>query len=290
MEESWTILAVLQWTAGYFARKGIEQARANAEVLLAHILGVERIQLYLRYDQPLSPEELARFRRAVQRRSTREPAQYITGKQEFWSLDFEVNSAVLIPRPETELLVEKALELLPSSPSKVLDLCTGSGAIAVALASERSDLRIFATDRSPEALVVAKRNAVRHGVQDRIHFAAADLFNGLSPGQPPFDLIVSNPPYIGDVEMPGLAPEILQYEPQAALRGGGPLGLDIIGKILDAMPSYLRPGGTLLVEIGQGQAGPLREMLDGKPPLEVVEFIKDYSGILRILYLRRTDR
>ncbi|MEN6484509.1 MAG: peptide chain release factor N(5)-glutamine methyltransferase [Syntrophobacteraceae bacterium] len=290
MEERWTILSVLQWTAAYFSRKGIEQSRANAEVLLAHVLGVERIQLYLRYDQPMSSTELARFREAVQRRASREPTQYITRRQEFWSLDFEVTPAVLIPRPETEVLVEKALEILPSSPARILDIGTGSGAIAVALASERPSLQVVATDRSPAALDVARRNACRHGVQERIHWVCSDLFGALSPVQPLFDLIVSNPPYIGETEMPELAPEILKYEPESALRGGGPLGLDIIRRIIETAPPYLKPGGTLLVEIGHKQADVLKEELGWKPGFEALEFIRDYSGILRILHLRKTNR
>ena len=168
MEETWTILKVLQWTSGYFSRHGIEQPRANAEVLLAHVLGKERIELYLHFDQPLSTLELTRYRQAIKRRAAREPAQYITQKQEFWSLEFEVNPSVLIPRPETELLVEMALEFLGNTRQKVLDLGTGSGAIAVAMAMERPAADIVATDASCDALQVAKRNAIRHGVSDRI--------------------------------------------------------------------------------------------------------------------------
>lgn len=161
-EAPWTILKVLQWTTGYFQRQEIEQARANAEVLLAHVLGLERIQLYLRHDQPLTGDELAKFREVVRRRAAREPTQYITQKQEFWSLDFEVTPSVLIPRPETELLVELAAEILGTASAHVLDLGTGSGAIAVALAHQCPNLAVVAIDSSPAALEVARRNAVRH--------------------------------------------------------------------------------------------------------------------------------
>jgi release factor glutamine methyltransferase len=291
MEETWTVLKVLQWTTGYFSRKGIEQPRSNAEVLLAHILGLERIQLYLRHDQPLTSEELARFREVVRRRADKEPTQYITSKQEFWSLDFEVTSSVLIPRPETELLVEKAVELLPSRFSgRVLDLCTGSGAIAIALAHECHHLRVFATDKSPQALAVAKRNAIRHHVEERVMMAAMDLLDGFSPSAPLFDLVISNPPYVGEKEFCTLAPEVACHEPAAALRGGGELGLDVIQRIIRQIPFYLKPGGALLMEIGQGQAEPLGAELDKNTHVARYEFIRDYSGILRVLHLLRSDR
>ncbi len=179
MEEQWTVLKVLQWTTEYFRDKGFEQPRADAEVLLAYVLGMERVQLYLNYDKPLSREELARFRGLVRRRAAYEPAQYITGKQEFWSLDFEVTPAVLIPRPETEMLVEKALEIAGNKPSFVLDLGTGSGAIAVALAHERSRIRVIAADKSWPAIEVARKNALRNGVAERICFVAMDLFEAI---------------------------------------------------------------------------------------------------------------
>lgn len=285
MDETWTILKVLQWTTAFFSKKGIEQPRANAEVLLAHVLRTERIQLYLRYDQPLGPAELARYRQVVQRRAAFEPTQYITGKQEFWSLEFEVSPAVLIPRPETEVLVEKAIELLGKGSYRVLDIGTGSGAIAVSLAAQCPEIRIVATDRSFEALKIAKRNAERHKVQDRISFAAMDLLNGFLPSGVFFDLIVTNPPYIGDLEFAELPLEISRHEPEAALRGGGGDGLGIIRKILDEAPRYLRPGGSLLMEIGKGQSERLRSG-DPNSRVDRCEFIRDYSGVLRVLYCK----
>ncbi len=290
MDEVWTILKVLQWTTGYFNRKGVEQPRANAEVLLAHVLDMERIQLYLHYDKPLSPAELSRYREAVKRRAAREPTQYITGKQEFWSLDFLVSPSVLIPRPETELLVEKALEIVGTGPSWVLDLGVGSGAIAVALAHERPNARLIATDKSIEALEVAKRNAARHGVQDRILFAAMDLFAGFSSFLPPFDLIISNPPYVSEEEFFELAQEVSKNEPELALRGGDPRGLGVIFDILKSFADYLKPGGVLLMEIGKGQEGILGEELATVQLVEEFDFIKDYSGIFRVLYLRKVNR
>lgn len=286
MEEKWTILKVLQWTMEYFSGKGITQPRSEAEVLLAHVLGLERIQLYLNYDKPLSAEELAVFRGLIRRRAAFEPTQYITGRQEFWSLDFEVTPAVLIPRPETEIIVEKALGILGDGPSLVLDLGTGSGAIAVALAHERPEIRVIAADKSLSALAVAKRNATRHQVADRLLFVAADLFQPFAPG-PVFNLIVSNPPYISDAEFLDLAPEIANYEPESALRGGGTRGLGMIRKILQQFHNFSSPDGAILVEIGLGQAELLdRELSAGR---RKYDFIEDYSGIKRVLYVRSTE-
>lgn len=290
MEEVWTILRVLQWTADYFKRKGLHQSRIDAEVLLAHALGVERIQLYLRYDQPLGDVELARFREFVKRRAAREPTQYITGKQEFWSLELEVTPATLVPRPETEVLVEKALELAHGRTMRVLDLGTGSGAIAIALAHEAPQLHLVATDRSVDALRVAGRNARRHAVHDRISFVAMDLFQAFLPTSQPFHLIVSNPPYIGDAEIPALPPEVGIYEPPGALRGGGPQGTGLIVCILDTAPSLLSSGGHLLIEIGSGQDELLTPLVSAKTGVANFEFFKDYSGILRVLHVQMGER
>ncbi len=284
MEEKWTILRVLQWTTEYLGSKGVEQPRADAEVLLAHVLGVERIQLYLNYDKPLAPHELARYRAMIRRRASSEPTQYITGRQEFWSLDFEVTPDVLIPRPETEVLVERGLEILNSGPAFILDLGTGSGAIAIALAHECPDFRVIAVDRSFGALRVATRNAARNGVIEHIYFVLTDLFEALSP-EPVFDLIVSNPPYISEMEFLDLAPEIANYEPHSALRGGGVHGLDLIRRILAQFPWYLKPGGSMLMEIGLGQAEILeKEMSRGFSGR--FGFFEDYSGIRRVLHVR----
>ena len=286
MEEKWTVLKVLQWTTAYFERKHLEQPRASAEVLLAHVLQMERLQLYLNFDRPLTPAELTSYRVTIQRRAAREPTQYITGKQEFWSLELEVTPAVLIPRPETELLVEKTLALVGKSAKRVLDLGTGSGAIALALAHECPALYVFASDQSHAALQVARRNAFRHQLHDRVAFVAADLLGGFASSAAPFDIIVSNPPYIGENELPSLAPEIIQYEPNPALLGG-PEGLAVIRRIIAEAPAYLKSDGTLLLEIGAGQAELLQEELPKAHGFAHFEFLRDYSGILRVLHLRK---
>jgi len=284
MEDRWTVLKVLQWTTQYFKDRGFEQPRADAEVLLAHALGFERIQLYLNYDKPLSFEELTQFRGFVRRRAAFEPAQYITGRQEFWSLEFTVSTAVLIPRPETELLVEKALETATETPCLVLDLGTGSGAIAVALAHERASISVVATDKSWRAVEVARMNAVRNGVEGRIFFAVMDLFDATRP-RPLFDIIVSNPPYVSDAEILDLAREIANYEPRSALRGGGRHGLAMVRRILERFEAFLKPEGSLLMEIGQGQAEILQKELSADL-ISRLKFIEDYSGIKRVLHVR----
>jgi release factor glutamine methyltransferase len=292
MEETWTILKLIQWTTQYFSRKGIAQPRTDAEVLLSHVLSTERIQLYLHFDQPLQERELAVFREAVRRRAAHEPLQYITGRQEFWSLELEVSPSVLIPRPETELLVEKALALLKDDSGAspwVLDLGTGSGAIAVALAHEHPGVRVLATDISTAAIAVAQRNARRHDVADRVHLVVMDLCQALALGDPNFDLIVSNPPYIASSDIPGLAPEIAYFEPRNAL-DGGLQGLDVIQHIMDQAHGCLKPSGSLLVEIGQDQAELLRHQQATHPDFATIDVIADYAGIPRVLHLRHRSR
>lgn len=286
MDEKWTVLKVLQWTTAFFERKHLEQPRASAEVLLAHVLRMERLQLYLNFDRPLTSAELTAYRATIQRRAAREPTQYITGKQEFWSLELEVTPAVLIPRPETEVLVEKTLELAGDSGKCVLDLGTGSGAVAVALAHERPNLKIIASDRSLAALQVARRNALRHHLQHRVAFVATDLLTGFASAPAPFHIIVSNPPYIGERELPSLAPEIIEYEPNSALMAG-PDGLAVIRRIIGEAPRYLKNDGSLLLEIGAGHAEELREELAKVSSFVHCEFLRDYSGILRILHLQK---
>ncbi len=291
MEETWTILKVLQWTTEYFAGKGIEQPRADAEVLLAHVLQLERIQLYLRFDQPLKRNELAAYKELLRRRALREPTQYITGKQEFWSLEFSVGPSVLIPRPETEILVERAFDYIGKNAARVLDLGTGSGAIAVSLAHECPSISITAVDKSREALETARHNAMKHKVSNRISFVASDLFSAFRIGAAQWDLIVTNPPYIGDEEFPSLAPEVALHEPREALLGHGRQGLGIIDQILREAGRYLKPGGRLLMEFGFNQSELMEQrLLQLGFPRQSFQFIRDYSGILRVLDLSVLSR
>lgn len=289
-QKRWTILKLLQWTTEYFQKKGIDSPRSEAEVLLAYTLGLRRIDLYLRYDQPLNPDELSRFREVVRRRSNREPSQYITGRKEFWSLEFEVNPSVLIPRPETELLVEKAIEcILDRGYKRVVEIGTGSGVIAVTIAKELPILNsIVATDISFEAIAVARRNAIRHGVADRINFVVSDLFLAFRT-EPLFDLILSNPPYVSQEDYEKLAPEIRNHEPSIALLGGGLDGTAKIRSILSDGWKRLRCGGMMLIEMGYNQASVLVQFFKeiAKNCSYRINVLKDYSGLDRILCVEK---
>lgn len=277
MGEVWTVLKVLEWTAGYFRERGIESARLDADLLLAATLGVDRVGLYLRYDQPLNATELRDFRARVARRARREPLAYILGEAEFWSLAFAVTPAVLIPRPDTEVLVEEALAR-GGEQARVLDVGTGSGAIAVSLAVERSAWRVTALDLSAAALQIAQTNARRHGVADRLRILQGDLAR-LPDEQ--FDLIVANPPYIPSGDLPGLMADVRDFEPHLAL-DGGPDGLAAYRALAAQAPRRLHPGGRLLVEIGQGQEQAVGELFAGAG-LQGLFTRADYAGIIRVV-------
>jgi release factor glutamine methyltransferase len=282
------IIELIRLTTRYFQEKKIESARLDAELLLAHALGVRRIDLYLNYDRPIQKEELRAFRILVRRRAHREPVAYITGVKEFWSLEFAVNPSVLIPRPETELLVEQALHASEAAytktgqPLSILELGTGCGAVAVALARILAHKAIItATDISPEALSVARRNAIRHRVQERARFLCGNLFEPIEPGFR-CDLIVSNPPYIPSSLIPALMPEVRQHEPIQAL-DGGENGLSVIRMIIQEAPSRLLDGGRLLLEMGDEQREPIRTLLEESEAFGELIFSRDYSGRNRVV-------
>jgi len=285
---SWTILDLLKWTTDYFRRHAIDSPRATAEILLAHTLAVKRIDLYLTYDQPLNTAELQQFKALIKRRTAREPVAYIVGTKEFWGLDFTVAPGTLIPRPETECLVEKALEAIdtavPRRPLHILELGTGSGAVVTALAKERPGQCFYASDRSQRTLALARRNAAANGLEAGIHFFTGDWFTPLSPSRVRMDLVLSNPPYISSDDIPTLQPEIHQFEPLAAL-DGGPDGLDCIRSIIEQAPAYIHPGGRLLLETGHDQHGAIESFVDPLPAYDRVDFGKDYSGYDRIACL-----
>jgi release factor glutamine methyltransferase len=283
----WTILKTLQWTADYFRRHGVENGRPAAEVLLTHCLQCERIDLYLRYDQPLQADELARFKTLIRRRAQREPDAYIIGQKEFWSLPLQVTSAVLIPRPETECLVEAALDRLPADdPIQVLELGTGSGAISIALARERACWRIAASDFSPEALDVARCNARRLVGPDRIEFFRGSWFEPFENRQSDFDLIVSNPPYVSAGDMDRLEPEVRLFEPASALNGGDD-GMDCLRHIIQTAPDYLKPSGWLMLEMGYDQARAVKSVGERCGAYQFTGVTKDYSGLERVALFQR---
>jgi release factor glutamine methyltransferase len=279
-----TIRNVLSWTASYFQSRNIASPKADAAILLAHALNMERIEVYLQHDKPLCPRELEVFKSLIKRRILREPVAYIVGTKGFWTLDLAVTKDVLIPRPETEFMVEAALSDLPDPPQKrVLELGTGSGAVVIALASERPGHIFFASDRSVKAIEVARKNAARHGTT--VHFFCGDWFKALSKGQS-FDMILSNPPYIRTAEIGQLQPEICKYEPFAALDGGKD-GLGAIRHILSFAPPYLAQGGSLLLETGHDQKAEILKIIAACGCYELIAFIKDYGGHDRIVHIRK---
>ena len=277
MGETWTLLKLLRWTTEFFAGKAIDNPRLDAELLLAHVLKLDRVGLYLNYERPLNAAELDVIRPLVKRRGQREPLQYVIGNTEFWSLDFEVSPAVLIPRADTETLVEEALKKAVSA-GRLLDVGTGSGAIAISCASELPNWQVTALDISDEALQVARRNAQKHHVAERMQFLHADL---AELPQQQYDLIVSNPPYIAADEWDSLMPEVRCFEPQSALLAGNN-GLDCYQKLAAQAPTRLIPGGWLLVEIGYQQA-PAVQQLFATAGLQDVFLRNDYAGQPRVV-------
>ncbi len=257
--ESWTVRRVLDWTRAHFEKQAVDAPRLTAELLLAHTLKVDRVKLYVDLDRPLEKEELSAYRGLIQRRLGGEPTQYLVGHKEFYGRRFEVDPRVLIPRPETELLVEAVLRELPKdAPCRVLDLCTGSGCVAVTVAAERPQASVWAVDLSPRALEVARLNADKHGVAGRVTFYEGDLYAPLPPGAR-FDVVASNPPYVKSAELPGLQREV-QREPKEALDGGAD-GLDVVRRIAAHALPHLKPGGLLALEIGDDHGEAVRQVL-----------------------------
>lgn len=286
---TWTLLELVRWSTAFFEKHGIETPRLDTEILVGHTLGLSRLQLLTEFDRVLTPDELADYKQLVLRRARRrEPVAYLLGHREFWSLDLEVSPAVLVPRPETERLVELALERLAGRPSpRIADVGTGSGAIALAVATERPDAALFATDLSPDALAVARRNATRLGLADRVSFYEGDLLDALTRVEllGALDAVLSNPPYIGEHELPELAPE-LDHEPRQALLGGGPDGLDILRRLAPQALRWLAPGGHLLCEIGSTQRQGACDILTRAGFVDV-DCIRDYSALDRVVLGRR---
>jgi release factor glutamine methyltransferase len=289
----WTILSLLKWTTGYFTSHCIDSPRATAEILLAYLLDLKRIDLYLRFDQPLLKSELSEFKTLIKRRITREPVAYIVGKKEFWSLEFEVDSNVLIPRPDTETLVETALSCLlpadiPSDPAGlILELGTGSGAIVLALATERPAYRYIATDISLKAINIAQTNARRHRLESAVQFVAGNWLDPFSSEMPVFDMIVSNPPYIPSGDIPGLQPEVKRFEPLLALDGQSD-GLDAIREILFSAYLLLKPRGVLLLEMGFDQKSAVADLIQDCGHYPRFHFHKDCAGHDRVVVMHRT--
>ncbi|MEQ8330561.1 MAG: peptide chain release factor N(5)-glutamine methyltransferase [Longimicrobiales bacterium] len=286
--EVWTVLRLMRWSGTYLEEKGVERGRLDAELLLAHALDVERLQLYLQFDRPLQSAELDRFRPLLKRRAGREPLQYIVGRAGFRELHLRVDPRVLIPRPETEGLVEEVLAWAAATGRtglSALDLGTGTGAIALSLALEGPFARVVGTDVSEGALAVARENAADVTTDGQVEFRQGSLYAPLGPHER-FDVVVSNPPYIAEAEASSLQPEVGEWEPPEALYGG-PDGLAIVRGIVAGAGGRLAPGGLLALEIGAGQAGPVVAEVEQTGEYEEVRVRRDLSGRERIVTARK---
>ncbi len=280
----WRIIDLIQWTTQFFEKRHIENPRLNAERLLSGALGLDRVQLYLQFEKILTHAELDSFRAFVKRRMNNEPLQYILGETEFMSLKFKVTPSVLIPRPDTETLVEAVLNETPDAfPVRILDIGTGSGNIAVSLAHYLKQVQVAAVDISSDALELARENATFHKVESRIQFIQEDIFSSdfsLRVGTD-FDILVSNPPYISEEEFTTLPDEVRLFEPHTALRDGSD-GLTFHRRITELSEQLLRDGGKVYLEVGMGQAPRVREILV-QAGFDLVHAIRDLAGIERVV-------
>lgn len=278
----WTVKKLLLWTTGYFAQHGIPNPRLDAEVLLSHLLQKSRLQLYLDFDMPVFQEHLTPFRQLIRQRIARTPVSYLTNRKEFMSLDFYVDARVLIPRPETEHLVETVLNEEPVDvlSKRALDMGTGSGIIAISLAVQRPGWDIVATDISEEALAVAQKNAETHHCTEQITLLPGDLFEPVEAQH--FDWIICNPPYIKSIERDRLSADVRDCEPAIALFAGDD-GLALISRLIAEAPDYLAPNGKLIFEIGDTQAEEVRALIEAQPAYRTYELLKDYAQKERIV-------
>lgn len=281
-EPTWTTRELLAWTTRHFTQHGIDHPRLAAEMLLAHVLKVKRLTLYTESDRPASEAERTAFRGLVQRASRHEPVDYLVGHTPFFTMELIVTSDVLIPRPSTETLVEHVLQRTRATAKSltIADVCTGSGAIAIAVAKHLAECRIVATDISVPALDVARRNAEKQGVASRIDFRAGDLCTPL--GEERFDYVLCNPPYIDDAAWETVPTNVKAYEPPTALRGG-PDGLQYVRPVVHEGGRHLRPGGQLLVEIADGQAESVLALAAAAPGLVAARVLSDHEGLARVV-------
>ncbi len=288
----WTIKDLLEVTTDYLRNKNIDQPRLSADILLAHVLKVDRVKLYIDFDQPVNERELNRYRALIRRRVNREPIQYITGVQEFWSIEFSVTPKVLIPRAESEVLVEQVISLVKNKKvtqikqPRILDLGTGSGAIAVSIAKELKEASVWASDISHDALDMAKSNAKKSCVEDKITFIQGNLWQPFRDQSVLFDIIVSNPPYIPSEDFDSLAPEVRDYEPRQALDGQEE-GMFYIRRIILEGSKYLQGGGWLLVEMDPGQIEKASALAKKENQFLGIHCVKDYSNHYRVLMAQK---
>lgn len=279
----WTIGRILKWTEQYFAQKGVESPRLDAEVLLSHLLDKQRIYLYVHFDEPLQAEELAAYREMVKQRVNHVPVAYILGEKEFMGLTFKVTPDTLVPRPDTEILVQAAVERLKGMTGdsvRFADIGTGTGAICLSVLNFTQQTEADTVDISPAARAVAEENADSLGLADRITFHTGDLLAPIKANK--YAAILSNPPYIPEVDIAGLAPEVRCKEPMTALSGGED-GLDFYRRLCDEAPVLLADGGFMAFEVGIHQAQAVAALAAANPLIERTEIIKDYAGIDRVV-------
>ena len=290
--DKWTIQKLLNWMTEYFTEKGIDSPRLSAELLLSNVLKMQRIELYTQFDKLVSKDQLNRLHDLVKRAGLHEPIAYLTGRTEFYSLQLEVCSDCLIPRPETELLVERAIEFLRTrtGPQFVCDLCTGCGCIAVAIAKNYAGAKIIATDICDAALNVAAGNIERHNLKDRITLLSGDLFEPLVPhlDVDKFDLIVCNPPYVSADEYEKLEKNVKDYEPKLALYAGID-GLDVYRRIIEEAGKFLKSDAALMLEIGYAQGPAVKELLEQSGVFAEIKIEKDFNNNDRIVTALRTS-
>lgn len=285
-DEVWTVKRVLDWSIDYLKKNGSESPRLDAEILLAHARGCQRIQLYTEYDAPLTPEERASMRDLVKRRAGHEPVAYLVGFREFFGMKFDVEPGVLIPRPDTESLVVTALEQATEFESpRILDLCTGTACVALAIVENCRNAAVTAVELDDQAFEVARRNIEKHHLAEHVALLKGDLFEPLSSDDR-FDLICSNPPYVTDSEMDTLQPDVRLHEPELALRAG-PDGLDMIRRIIPESASWLESGGSLLLEIGESQGEAVIDLFSRYDEFVTAQIVTDLEGRSRVVWARR---
>ena len=288
--EIWTIKKLLEWISEYFESNSVDSPRLSAELLLCHVLKLERIQLYTLYDRVVQADQLAALRALVKRGAEHEPIAYLVRRCEFYSLPLKITPDCLIPRPETEHLVERAIDFLRQRPSPhyVLDLCTGSGCIAAAIAKNVKDIQVVATDICDNALKIAADNIRQHKLDDKVRLLCGDLFDAIIEGvdETQFDLIVSNPPYVSDGEYEKLGPNVKKYEPKLALLAGVD-GLDVYQRIIEKVDGFLKPDGAVMMEIGYAQGPAIQRILQEADIFKVITIEKDFANNDRIAIAKK---
>ena len=285
-EDLWTVGRLLNWTRDFLKKKGSESPRLDAEVLLASVLACERVRLYTQYEDEVGESDRSRFRDLVKRRAEGTPVAYLVGRKEFYSLTLDVSPAVLIPRPDSEFVVVEALARLKEVESpRCVDIGTGSGCLALACVQHHKSARFIAVDVSPDALAVARKNATKLGLADRVEFRQGDLLGPVAE-EGPFDAILSNPPYIATAVIPTLEAGVRDHEPGLALDGGED-GLRVVDRLISQAIPLLKPGGHLILEIGSDQEAPVRALIAARPELDLAPTVRDAANHPRVIRATR---